>query len=311
MVRRIQCCPRCQRRFVSRLTAETQCNRCPQPTVVSESKSEVRLSSGEHGEDQSPALKRLKASPHEALEPPSENNDAQILEIQDGASSSSGEESADSEGMDDFQCTQLQGDDQEDNGDDQWRTYDIHDDDDNVTSNRVTPTATSCTDDLNNNMCFICGSSLDGLKGRLNHIKRCAKKHRITGMDVRLNDDEDAFVFQTNNTAKAVGAKSSDDEKLSVANNPYSKQPKRTWHGSAEKDLQLASTASADTQSSKQTALTSFFKTPMRSLNNVLVANAKRVAKTGGIMAAAKASAGKEGKGRRRWGQEAAKVSWL
>ncbi len=41
-------------------------------------------------------------------------------------------------------------------------------------------------------ICFICGADLSRLKRRIDHIKRCSKKHGITGRDVRLGTNENA-----------------------------------------------------------------------------------------------------------------------
>lgn len=202
--------------------------------------------------------------------------------------------------------------------------------------------ATGTTNPMDDeNSCFICGSSFaritSGLNGRLQHIKRCAKKHNITARDIRMNDDDEAFVSattetdvsektaaQTNkSTSGSLGEHENDSHKKPAAAvvNPY-----RKWHGDAEEDLKLASAISAPTptlgmsaivpaaaaqqqpgNTTKQTALTNFFKAPMRSLNNVLVSNAKRVAKTVGLNAQPRAKApgnqqGAKGKKRGGWG---------
>ena len=190
-------------------------------------------------------------------------------------------------------------------------------------------------------MCFICGSSFDritsGLTGRLQHIKRCAKKYGVTARDVRINDDDDAFTTTNASTDDArrkmpppCNAENDDTNKKPAAiTNPYAtKNMQRAnlkWHGDAEEDLKYASATSAPTPTygqtsgtvvpplqggaTKQTALKQFFTAPLRSLNSVLVANAKRVAKTADILNAAgkllsnKQTGGQQGgKGkRRRW----------
>lgn len=80
-------------------------------------------------------------------------------------------------------------------------------------------------------VCLICGISLVGRKHRLDHIKRCSKKHGITARDVCLNDDEELFtnemdVQQHPEHLPATGT-------MSV--NPYLRK-KYDWHGSTAQD---------------------------------------------------------------------------
>ena len=84
--------------------------------------------------------------------------------------------------------------------------------------------------------------------------------------------------------------KSVDGDRVSfTVKNPYTTQSKAKCQGSASKHLELAAKVS------NESAINGVSKAPLRSLNNVLVANAKRIAKTGGIKAAAKATVGKDG----------------
>ena len=198
------------------------------------------------------------------------------------------------------------------------------------------PAETTTTNPMDSeNICFICGSSFaritSGLNGRLQHIKRCAKKYGVTARDIRINDDDDAFT--TTNDAitaqppKTVNNNADKDKKPAAVLNPYATKQKPAdlkWDGDAGEDLKLASATSAPTPIygkapataaaaagvTKQTALTTFFKAPLRSLNNVLLASAKRVAKTAELNAQPRAPAsskqqagpqGANGK-RRRWG---------
>lgn len=117
--------------------------------------------------------------------------------------------------------------------------------------------------------CFICGCSFarisTGYKGRLNHIKRCSKKHGVTAQDMKFNDDDEDFQASPTTPYNP--------------NNPYTRR-NEAWHGDAAEDLKLAG------DPAKQTTLTSFFEAPAKSLNNVLMAGAKRVAKTGDLLLA-------------------------
>eukprot|EP00980_Cylindrotheca_fusiformis_P011974 scaffold2830_cov131-Cylindrotheca_fusiformis.AAC.95 len=120
-----------------------------------------------------------------------------------------------------------------------------------------------------NDICFICGVDLTTLKRRVDHIKRCSKKHGITGRDVKINNDHEEFVAPTTT------------DPVSVAN-PYNKE--NDWHGDSVQALRLGATAQHDdattiTTTTKQTSLSSFFKAPIQNVNNVLLAGARRVSK--------------------------------
>ena len=116
--------------------------------------------------------------------------------------------------------------------------------------------------------CFICGCSFQrlstGYKGRLNHMKRCSKKHGVTAQLMKIDDDVEDF-------------QPSPVRRDTVLSNPYTKVNKE-WHAGAEQDLRLAG---------KQTIMSSFFDAPVKSINNVLMAGAKRIAKTGDLLLAA------------------------
>lgn len=138
---------------------------------------------------------------------------------------------------------------------------------------------------LSDNICFICGSDFSslstGLKGRLNHLKRCSKKHGVSARDVKLNDDAEDFVIKP--TAPAPSAND---------NNPYLRKDD-AWHAGADVDLALANhgdvtdaPGEAAMPPSKQTTLNNFFQMPVRSLNNVLLAGARRVAKSTNVLSA-------------------------
>jgi DNA cross-link repair 1A protein len=73
-------------------------------------------------------------------------------------------------------------------------------------------------------ICMVCGATLEHIKeygGRLNHIKRCSKKHGVTAKDVRLDDDIELFQEIS--------------QKRSPTDNPYTR--KNDWHGKSSKSL--------------------------------------------------------------------------
>lgn len=141
--------------------------------------------------------------------------------------------------------------------------------------------------------CFICNADLSkiktGLKGRMNHIKRCGKKHGIKAGDgageMHFCDSE----VHENSSAGIDGA------------TEYS------WHDDAEADHAVDATIdvfSSDTQQDgrnsvssnvqqqqqKQASLNSYFTRPVRSLDKVLLQGAKNVAKKQQIESKRKAS---------------------
>ena len=140
---------------------------------------------------------------------------------------------------------------------------------------------------LSDDICFICGSDLKnistGLKGRLNHLKRCSKKHGVSARDVKLNDDAEYFV----ETPLDVNGSSPNP------NNPYARRDD-SWHEGASTDLALAAdlksnaTEEATKPAAKQTTMKDFFEVPVRSLNNVLLAGARRMAKSAELLSSRK-----------------------
>jgi hypothetical protein len=147
-----------------------------------------------------------------------------------------------SEGGDDFHCTQIVKLDGNDPVEEQIA----------VSSTRTT---------INSDVCFICGISLTELKHRIDHIKRCSKKHGITGNDVRLVDD-------------AV------EDNRDSTNKDIAKKSENNWHGGDEKMLKLTNqhtfpifTASAYNSQSRKIDST----IATRNLNNVLMAGSRRL----------------------------------
>jgi len=151
-----------------------------------------------------------------------------------------------------------------------------------------------CGQDVKDNdlmTCFICGASLvhivSGWKGRLNHIKRCSKKHGVTAKDVRFNDDHEIFDELKPKPAAALM-------------NPYKQTT--IWHGDASTDLSISdsNTRYAGRMSPAQVIPSK------RSLNSVLLAGARQAAKKDQIEAEAPQRKGQRfKKGRRgRWGKQ-------
>jgi hypothetical protein len=251
-----------------------------------------------------------------------------------------------SEGGDDFYCTQLQPDEEieveeereEEADEEEKKTINNLEKGGNQISSVVSVARLGKKNTENNEICFICGSSFSritsGLKGRLNHIKRCAKKHGVTAHEIRLNDDSDAFTKQqqedADSTSTSLTKTNSENEnsKKYAAGivNPYLKTPDQNnnnvsevpkWHADAAQDLSLADATTVDTmpviasssvgpkgvnktavpQKTKQTSLTNFIQAPLRSLNNVLLTSAKRNAKTGEINASKKQQQQQQGTG--------------
>lgn len=149
---------------------------------------------------------------------------------------------------------------------------------------------------LSEDVCMVCGTSfqrMNGLKGRLNHIKRCSKKNGFSGRDTLL-DEHDDFIKQPIHSAAVC-----------LSKNPYSRHDV-SWHGNADVDLTLAATETLDFredsgdglrvaqyEKSIQTSMKNFFHAPLRSLNKVLLLGARRVAKASVIAASTK----KQGRG--------------
>jgi len=104
--------------------------------------------------------------------------------------------------------------------------------------------------------CPVCGVSLShlkSLKSRVNHMKRCGKKHGIAAKDLAVYDDEDQFVSMP---------KDSENYML-----PQSKEIIKV---------------------SRQSVLSNFFQRPQRSINDVLLKGAKRLAKSDKIISKSK-----------------------
>jgi DNA cross-link repair 1A protein len=134
--------------------------------------------------------------------------------------------------------------------------------------------------------CFICGCSFHrittGYRGRVQHMKRCSKKNGVTAHVMRL--DMDSQEFPSHISPQVSDSKASSFSSSNNPTNPYANNPSTQWHAGAEQLLKLSET--------QQASITTFFRTTpfVKSINNVLMASAKRIAKTGEIILAAAAS---------------------
>lgn len=132
--------------------------------------------------------------------------------------------------------------------------------------------------------CFICNADLSnvksGLKGRMNHIKRCGRRHGIQAgdgmIDMNMNINDDNNENGVNETEGNCGSNGNG------------------WHDDADRDLViddvvdrngLATSHCEDNTCidtplpQKQASLNSYFVRPVRSLDKVLLQGAKNAAK--------------------------------
>lgn len=262
MVRRIRSCASCCCRFVSEANSSLCCA-CKEK--------------GEASSSFEPNLKRAKVTSSDC-DDNSISPNTPVIDLCD--ENFPNDEDAVSEGGDDIHCTQILEVDE--------KTDEIIAKDQNqtpqVTKSPPESKISSSTNDNNDDICFICGVLLSGLKRRVDHIKRCSKKHLITGRDV-VHNDHDAFATDsTTNQTSTSNLKN---------NNPYSRDSS-SWHGDATLALRLAdqhepskNTSTMEPQK-KQTSLTSFLQAPIRNVNNVLLAGARRVSKVAEVVASRK-----------------------
>mmetsp|Transcript_7787 Transcript_7787/g.11130 ORF Transcript_7787/g.11130 Transcript_7787/m.11130 type:complete len:568 (+) Transcript_7787:134-1837(+) len=142
------------------------------------------------------------------------------------------------------------------------------------------------------NVCFICGISFtslsSGMKGRINHLKRCSKKYGVSARVMKHDDESENFVCQNTESTKNDLFKADYDEELIKTTDPK-------WHTNSTKDFATGSKNNkilgrtdnelhSKEQVGKQSSLKHFFSAPAKSLNNVLMAGARRAAKTAAII---------------------------
>lgn len=244
-----------------------------------------------------------------------ENDNEVKLEILDDGMDDDSDDAGVSEGEDEVNCTQLPNDsdgvddEEEDESNNTPTNHPVQDQqveskvaNDNVRIeinenctelHEQTTISGSLQSSQKNDICFICGADLTKIKRRVDHIKRCSKKHGITGRDVKINNDHEEFI-DMNHLEQKDAAK--------PTKNPYSKFAEKDWHGNATKVLQeeannggawssAATSAQSATTSvgenqgaTRQTSLASFVTIPMRNLNNVLMGGARRISKVGEII---------------------------
>lgn len=101
------------------------------------------------------------------------------------------------------------------------------------------------TNTENNDVCYICGANLSskGLNSRVAHMKRCSTKHGQQTMTTRTDEMEELEPFAS--------------VSMAGVSNPYASSE---WHGDADRN---------------QSVLKQFFKAPVRSLTNVLMAGSR------------------------------------
>jgi len=160
----------------------------------------------------------------------------------------------------------------------------------NVASNNQDDSHSSrkCSPDI----CFICGASLKGIstgiRGRINHLKRCAKKYGLTAQDLKQNDDNELFI--SDNCANVpIDLTSAHDDRNLMESDCF----KGKWHGNSETDLLLAeplknvdskNNGCAISETPKQSSMKHFFPCSKKSLENVLMTGARNLAKTSKII---------------------------
>ena len=152
-------------------------------------------------------------------------------------------------------------------------------------SSTTTATATKgTTADSNDDVCFICGKSLVGMKHRVDHIKRCTRKFGISGRDVRQEDDDGGGDL-TIVAGESTTSTSKSEKKIF---NPYSPSKRQSdWHGDAKTMLTLtdnhqptSSMVTTSTTSMVQSSITKTFQQVRpRNALNVLLAGARKQAK--------------------------------
>ncbi len=116
------------------------------------------------------------------------------------------------------------------------------------------------TNNPDNDVCYICGTNLSGkgFKSRVAHMKRCSTKFG-PAMKTSSAEVEDDLM---------VPVESSSSSSKEVVCNPYKNAQ---WHGDSGDIVQQSK--------EKQSMLNQFFKAPVRSLTNVLMAGSRQAKK--------------------------------
>jgi len=234
MVRSIQSCSACGVRFVFHGTGKKENNVCFDCSRKTVPLSKQNANDKENDND-------------EINDNDNDNdcgvNDGDGIPQTDGLDLRDESDSCASEGGDDFHCTPIMDED-----DDTKTTTEVR----RQQQSKRTTLVHSClhqpkTEAIPADICFICGADLSRLKRRIDHIKRCSKKHGITGKDVRQADKD-----SISSTATTEIAPNHDEG----------------WHADAEQLLKLEE---------HETLKDAPTVDSTRNLNNVLMAGSRRL----------------------------------
>jgi hypothetical protein len=316
MVLRISSCSCCNLRFVSQAN-QPLCSPCHASLTQEDERTTKRFKTSQPRLDplvidlcENERFGTTTNKPALSPVPPEETTNHQAtsspVALEETNDDDSDSEEAGSENGDEFHCTQIVDEDNDEVGEDgeepqqQQEPVKLAPEQSVETSvpEQKNPPVVTPPNLANNDVCFVCGKSLAGLKRRVDHIKRCSKKHGITGRDVKLNDDHETFA----QVSSPLAAKDS--------KNPYTRPS--SWHGHESADLRLAEEqqqqqiVTEPQASMKQTSLASFVQAPIRDVRKVLMAGARRLSKVAEVVAArsVKPAPSAANKGRRSWPQK-------
>ena len=312
MVLRISSCSSCNQRFVSQANRPL-CSPCHASLTQEDERTTKRVKTSQPSQPRLDSLVIDLCGSEQFLPLASSSTNQQATSFPFGLEvtihDDSDSEEAGSENGDDFHCTQIVDEDKDELSEDEEEPQQQEEPLELAPEQSVETSAPEQTNPPvvtppnlanNNDVCLVCGKSLAGLKRRVDHIKRCSKKHGITGRDVKLNDDYETFA-QISSPLAATDSK-----------NPYTRPS--SWHGHESADLRLAEEQQQEQQimaepqaSMKQTSMASFVQAPIRDVRKVLMAGARRLSKVAEVVAAravkpAPSAAVK--KGRRSWPQK-------
>jgi hypothetical protein len=316
MVLRISSCSCCSRRFVSQAN-QPLCSPCHASLTQEGERTTKRVKTSQppqprldslvidlcENEQFGTSVNKSTSSPVQPGDTTNHQATSSPVALKETNNDDSDLEEAGSENGDEFHCTQIVDEDK-DEGEPQQLEEPVklapEQSFETSVAEQTEPPVVTPPNLANNDVCLVCGKSLAGLKRRVDHIKRCSKKHGITGRDVKLNDDHETFAHVSSPLAAT-------DSK-----NPYTRPS--SWHGHESADLRLAEeqqqqqqTAVEPQASMKQTSLTSFVQAPIRDVRKVLMAGARRLSKVAEVVATRSvkpAPSAADKKGRRSWPQK-------
>merc|ERR1711862_555539 len=118
--------------------------------------------------------------------------------------------------------------------------------------------------------CFICGLSLSSntIKGRIMHVKRCAKKYNVSARDLKLNELEDEYRFT--NLLK-------EDTPIYDDSHNYGDTFDDDTHASAFTNLDEKDIITIDDDNDEITTSSASTLNEKTNINNFLVSNAKKL----------------------------------